>query len=190
MRRKAGLRVSSKQLFATIKYYFKTYLITEMHKNIINLFLILVLSSVIYISGCGKKDEETEGEKSGETNVEEQQTDQTTGQTEQKSNELGIKEGLPADYPSDVPQPKNSKVLGSLNTSEGTVVTFESTDRPKDIYSQYSEELKKSGYKESGEIQMSDEGGMAMWHKDKNEVSIMLAWDKEKSQCSVVVTYK
>jgi hypothetical protein len=81
-------------------------------------------------------------------------------------------------------------VLGSLNTSEGTVVTFESTDRPKDIYKQYSEELKKNGYEESDEEQMSDEGGMAMWHKDKKEVNIMVAWDKDKSKSSVVVTYK
>jgi hypothetical protein len=162
-----------------------------MYKNITNLFLILVLSSVVYISGCGKKDETSGGENTGETKTEEQKSDQTTTQSEQKStNELGIKEGLPADYPSDVPQPLNSQVLGSLNTSEGTVVTFESTDRPKDIYKQYSEELKKNGYEESDEEQMSDEGGMAMWHKDKKEVNIMVAWDKDKSKSSVVVTYK
>jgi major membrane immunogen (membrane-anchored lipoprotein) len=166
-------------------------IITEMHKNITSLFLILVLSSIIFISGCGKKDETSSGENTGETKVEEQKSDQTTTQNEQKSsNELGIKEGLPADYPSDVPQPKNSKVLGSLNTSEGTVVTFESTDKPKDIYNQYAEDLKKSGYKESDDNQMSDEGGMAMWNKDKKEVNIMLAWDKDKSKSSVVVTYK
>ena len=162
-----------------------------MYKTITNLFFILVLSSIVFFSGCGKKDETSSGENTGDQKVEEQNTDQTTAQNEQKStNELGIKEGLPADYPADVPQPKNSKVLGSLNTSEGTVVTFESTDKPKEIYSQYSEELKKSGYKESDDNQMSDEGGMAMWNKDKKEVNIMLAWDKDKSKSSVVVTYK
>ena len=110
--------------------------------------------------------------------------------TESKSNELGITEGLPNDYPSDIPQPKNSKVLGSLNTSEGTVVTFESTDKPKDIFIQFADELEKNGYKKAEGEMMSDEGGMALWNKETKEVSIMLAWDKEKNISSVVITYK
>ncbi len=97
---------------------------------------------------------------------------------------------MPSDYPSDVPQPQNSKCLGSLSTSEGTVVTFESNDKPKDILTPFTDGLAKNGYKKSEGEMMSDDGGMSMWTKDKKEVSIMLAWDKDKKVSSIVVTYK
>jgi hypothetical protein len=97
---------------------------------------------------------------------------------------------MPADYPKDVPQPVNSKCLGSLNTAEGTVVTFESTDRPKDILSPFAAEVEKGGFKKAEGEMMNDDGGMTAWNKDKREVSIMLAWDKDKKVSSVVVTYR
>jgi hypothetical protein len=159
-----------------------------MHKNLLNLFFVMFVASAVYISGCGKKENTTAGDQTGDTKVEEQKKDEP--KSENKTNELGIKEGLPADYPPDVPQPVNSKVLGSLNTSEGTVVTFESSDKPKDVFKQFSADLEKNGYKKAEGEQMKDDGGMAMWNKDKKEVSIMLAWDKEKNISSVVITYK
>lgn len=154
-----------------------------------NLLFVLLISSFVFFAGCGKKDNTSSGDKTGDT-TQVQKKDQTTGQTENKTNELGIKEGLPADFPSDIPQPDNSKVLGSLNTSEGTVVTFESDNKPRDILSQYTAALEKNGYKKADNEMMKDEGGMAVWNKDKKEVSIMLALDKEKNKTSVVVTYK
>ncbi len=160
-----------------------------MIKNHFNLLFVLLISSFVFLTGCGKKDNTSSGDKTGDT-TQVQKQDQTTNPSENKSNELGIKEGLPADYPSDIPQPDNSKVLGSLNTSEGTVVTFESDNKPRDILSQYTAALEKSGYKKADNEMMKDEGGMAMWNKDKKEVSIMLAWDKDKNKTSVVVTYK
>jgi hypothetical protein len=87
---------------------------------------------------------------------------------------------MPGDYPSDVPQPSNSKALGYLNTQEGTVVTFESTDKPKDILKAFAEQLEKGGFKKGEGEMMSDDGGMAMWTKDKREVSIMLHGRRRK----------
>jgi hypothetical protein len=159
-----------------------------MFKYLMNLFFILFIAAAVYTSGCGKKENTSSGDQTGDTKTEEQKKDES--KTENKTNELGITEGLPNDYPSDIPQPKNSKVLGSLNTSEGTVVTFESTDKPKEILTQFTEELEGNGYKKSEGEMMSDDGGMAIWNKDKTEVNIMLAWDKEKSISSVVITYK
>lgn len=158
-----------------------------MNKNLLNLLLILFTAAAVFASGCGKKDDTT-GEQSGDSKTEEQKKVET--KTDITGNELGIKEGLPADYPSDVPQPKNSRVLGSLNTSEGTVVTFESDDRPKDIFAEFSGELEKNGYAKAEGESMKDDGGMALWNKEKKEVSIMLAWDKDKNISSVVITYK
>ncbi len=165
-------------------------------KTKFNLLFVIFTAVLIGIAGCGKKpDQKTEGDKKDTTkpNV----TQNTTAgenkpgtNTDPKSNELGIKEGMPADYPKDIPTPSNSKCLGSLNTTEGTVVTFESTDKPKAILAPFTEAVEKAGFKKSEGEMMSDDGGMAMWKMDKREVSIMLAWDKEKNNSSVVVTYK
>lgn len=165
-------------------------------KNKFNLLLVLALASVFAFSSCGKKDTTTTGDnKTDTTKKTEQQQNQSSGDVkttnpDPKSNELGIKEGIPADYPKDVPQPVNSKCLGSLSTSEGTVVTFESPDRPKDILKPFAEGVEKAGFKKGEGEMMSDDGGMAMWTKEKREASIMLAWDKDKKVSSVVVTYK
>jgi hypothetical protein len=156
-----------------------------MNKNNFLLVLILIFTLSIYFSGCGKKEDTSSVEKKEDVKPEEQKKI-----TEGKTNELGITEGLPKDYPSDIPQPKNSKCMGSLNTSEGTVVTFESDNRPKDVLSEFTSALEKSGYKKGEGEMMSDEGGLSMWTKNNKEVSLMLAWDKDKSKSSVVVTYK
>jgi hypothetical protein len=165
-----------------------------------NLKLILAFTAIIvFMAGCSKTDQkkETTGDnKTGDqTTQQQQQTDnKTTGdqsvtKTEGK-NELGIKDGMPPDYPSDVPKPSNSKALGYLSTQEGTVVTFESLDKPKDVLKDFAENLEKGGFKKGEGEMMSDDGGLSTWNKEKREVSIMLAWQKEKNNCSVVVTYK
>jgi len=158
-----------------------------MFKHKFTLLLTLLLVSAVWLSSCGKKETTTGGD-TKDQKTEEQKTGEQKKET--KSNELGITEGLPANYPSDVPQPKNSKVLGSLNTSEGTVVTFESTDRPKDVLAGFAGELEKNGFKKDEGEMMSEEGGLALWKKDNREVSIMLAWDRDKNVSSVVITYK
>lgn len=162
----------------------------------ISLLSVLVLSVIIVISGCGKKDQQTQQQQNSpdKQNVapNDQKKDNNSPNNTNKDtkNELGIKEGIPSDYPSDVPQPQNSKCMGSLATSEGTVVTFESTDKPKDILKSFTDGLEKSSYKKGEGEMMSDDGGMSMWTKDKKEVSILMAWDKDKKTSSVVVTYK
>jgi|SRR4030095_1859197 len=162
-----------------------------------NSLVVLSAALMLVLSSCGKNDQKTTGDKTDSTKQNQQQQnqvqssgDKSNTNTDPKSNELGIKEGLPADYPADVPQPSSAKCLGSLNTSEGTVVTFESTDKPKDILKPFAEGVEKSGFKKSEGDMMNDDGGMTMWTKDKREVSIMLAWDKDKKVSSVVVTYK
>lgn len=165
-------------------------------KTKLKLFFPVFTAVMIAVSGCGKTDQKTDGDKKDSTKQNTTNQNQVAGDnktqttTDGKSNELGIKEGMPADYPKDVPQPVNSKCLGSLNTSEGTVVTFESTDKPKAILTPFAEGVEKAGFKKGEGEMMSDDGGMVMWKMDKREVSIMLAWDKEKSNSSVVVTYK
>jgi len=157
-----------------------------------NLLAVLILGAALFVS-CGKQEQQTAGDNktdAGSQNQPPQDQNQPSGEKTPGANELGIKEGMPADYPSDVPQPANSKCLGSLNTSEGTVVTFESTDKPNDILTPFSEAVEKAGFKKGDGEMMSDDGGMTLWTKDKREVSIMLAWDKDKSVSSVVVTYK
>ncbi len=165
-------------------------------KTKFNLFFTALTLTAVLMAGCGKKpDQKTDGDKKDSTKSTTQQNttageNKTSTTAPDSKNELGIKEGMPADYPKDVPQPVNSKCLGSLNTTEGTVVTFESTDKPKAILAPFGEALEKAGFKKGEGEMMSDDGGMSMWTVDKREVSIMLAWDKEKNVSSVVVTYR
>ena len=167
-----------------------------MRTNNLNLLFVLVLIAGISFSGCGKKDQTQQQNTTGDNKqdvktTEPKKDDASKDNTKKDSkNDLGIKEGIPSDYPSDVPQPQNSKCLGSLSTSEGTVVTFESNDKPKDILKPFTDGLDKNGYKKGEGEMMSDDGGMSMWKKDKKEVDIMLAWDKDKKTSSIVVTYK
>lgn len=151
------------------------------------IFVIIILIAFL-VSSCTKKDEQKSEDKK-DVHVQGDNKQVTPG-GETKTNELGIKEGKPADYPSDIPEPINSKVLGSLNTTEGTVVTFESTSRPKPIFEEFRNSVEKAGFSKVEAETMTEDGGMAAWKMDKREVSIMLAWDKDKSLSSVVVTYR
>jgi hypothetical protein len=152
-------------------------------------YLFLVFIAIFFFSSCGRKSDQSSEEKK-DTVVNTPGEQQITTGGEVKSNELGIKEGKPADYPSDIPEPINSKVLGTINTSEGTVVTFESTSKPRDIFNAFRTSVEKSGFSTAGDEMMTDDGGLAAWKMDKREVSIMLAWDKEKEKSSVVITYR
>ena len=168
--------------------------------------LLLVSGAIISLYGCGDKNEST-GEKKEEQKKESQEdVTQNEKETEKKetpptdpvesdatkTNELGMTPGLPKDFPADVPQPKNAKTLGSLNSSEGTVVTFESTDKVQDIVNFYKDEMKKNGFAvtDGGETLVSDKGGLINWVKEKREVGLMLGFDKDKNITSLVITYK
>jgi len=169
------------------------------------LLTVFFISSVI-ITGCGNKDEHSnkEGNESGNKTSESQSNEsqkteeqlkedanKEAGDETKTENELGMKPGLPLDFPKDIPQPKDAKVLGSLTTSEGTVVTFESNTKVLDIVEFYKEEMKKSGYtlSEEGESLVSDKGGLINWKKDSKTAGLMLGHDKDKNITSLVITY-
>jgi len=168
--------------------------------------LLLISGAIITIYGCGEKNEssgdkkeEVQKETKEEANLNEKETEKKETESKDpseteanKTNELGMTPGLPKDFPTDVPQPKNAKTLGSLNSSEGTVVTFESTDKVQDIVNFYKEEMKKNGFAiaDGGETLVSDKGGLINWVKEKREVGLMLGYDKDKSITSLVITYK
>lgn len=186
-------------------------------RKLFSLLIIFIIWSIFTLSlnGCGDKNE-VSGEKKNDSkqesvnnsksesadNKEDAQMKKDESNTEQsadlskndpnKTNELGMTPGLPANFPSDVPQPKNSKTLGSLNSSEGTVVTFESSEKVQEIVNYYKEEMKKNGYviSESGETLVSDKGGLIGWKKESKEVGLMLGYDKDKNITSLVITYK
>lgn len=175
--------------------------------------LLLLFSSAIIFSSCGDKNDETTADKKSEvksgsevsgneSSTEEEKSKQELASkeeantdpssTENKQNDLGMTPGLPGDFPKDVPTPKNSKTLGSLNSTEGTVVTFETTDLVPDIISFYKDEMKKAGYEviEGSENLVSDKGGVLNWKKAGREVGLMMGYDKDKQITSLVITYK
>lgn len=158
---------------------------------------LLILSLLFFVS-CGKGDN-SDSSKTDEEGTEESTTDDKTssGKTEGKdesnlgANDLGMSEGLPDDFPDDIPEPENGKCLGSIITSEGTVVTFESTNKVKEVVDFYKEKMSSSGYElsEGGEILVSDQGGLIGWEKAGKEIGLMLGYDKDKEITSVVITY-
>ena len=163
------------------------------------LFLTLFSVSLIAVVGCktevklgDNSDKKTETGKEQTNSTENKPSGEAPKEEKSGSNDLGLTQGLPGNYPSDVPQPKESKCLGSLNSSEGTVVTFESSQGVKDILDYYKAEMKKNGYDlgEGGEVLMSEKGGIVGWKKGAKEVGLMLGVNDEKKNTSIVVTYK
>lgn len=155
---------------------------------------LLILSLLFFIS-CGKGDDsdssKTDEEGTEEVKKEDKTTDGKEDESNLGSNDLGMSEGLPDDFPNDIPEPENGKCLGSIITSEGTVVTFESTNKVKDVVDFYKEKMSNSGYElsEGGEILVSDQGGLIGWNKAGKEIGLMLGYDKDKEITSVVITY-
>ena len=168
--------------------------------------LVLILFTLVLINGCGEKNESSGDKKDAvrkesndnavliedEAKKNDVTKDDPLKDDASKSNDLGMTPGLPKDFPADIPQPKNAKTLGSLNSSEGVVVTFESTDKVQDIVNFYKEEMKKNGFSitEGGENLVSDKGGLINWSKDKRDIGLMLGYDKDKNITSLVITYK
>lgn len=181
--------------------------------------LTLTLALTLYLSGCDNKSDDNSSKKTDEkSNIsnesksgsgtetknesvsaqdeelkkKEEANKEITQENENKANELGMTPGLPKNFPADLPQPKNSKTLGSINSTDGTIVTFESGDKVLDIVNYYKEEMKKGGYTltETGETLVSDKGGLINWTKDKKEVGLTLGYDKDRNVTSIALTYK
>ena len=162
---------------------------------------LLVLSLLFFVA-CGNGDDEDTVKKDSDADKEEVKKDDdktTSGETEKTDeesglgeNDLGLSEGLPEDFPDDIPLPLDGKCLGSIITSEGTVVTFESPVKVKEIVEFYKKQMDSNGYElsEGGEVLVSDQGGLLGWEKDDKEVGIMPGYDKDKDITSVVITYK
>lgn len=161
----------------------------------------LIVLSLLFFVACGNGDDKDTDKKESDADKEEVKKDEdktTSGETEKTDeesglgeNDLGLSEGLPDDFPDDVPLPLNGKCLGSIITSEGTVVTFESPVKVKEIVEFYKKQMDKNGFElsEGGEVLVSDQGGLIGWKKDDREVGIMLGFDKDKDITSVVITY-
>ena len=165
------------------------------------LLLITILFAFMLLYGCGNKTENTADNKNDNKNeqvkTDDKKTDTTARNNEtagdkKGSNELGLTEGIPSNYPADIPKPKNSKCMGSLATSDGTAVTFESMENAKDICEYFKDEMKKGGFElgEGGESLVSDKGGLIGWKKDNREIGLMISFDKDQKKSQIVVTYK
>ena len=162
----------------------------------------LLILGLLFFVACGNGDDKDTDKKDSDADKEEVKKDDdktTSGEIEKTDeesglgeNDLGLSEGLPDDFPDDIPLPLDGKCLGSIITSEGTVVTFESPVKVKEIVEFYKKQMDSNGYElsEGGEVLVSDQGGLLGWNKDDKEVGIMLGYDKDKDITSVVITYK
>ena len=163
-----------------------------------SLSVILMLGTFIFFCACGNNKKDTENKDSTKTTQTETKDQTTDGNTsgdkhegETKTDQLDMEKGLPADFPSDVPQPPDSKVIGSLSSSEGTNVSFESPKTTQEIADFYKTELEKAGYKikPDGEA-VSESNAIIDWAKGEKIVSLVAVRDNTKNTCSVVITYR
>lgn len=162
--------------------------------------LISVLFTFLLYIGCGNKTENT-SENKGDKNTEQVKTDDKKTDSTAKQNEpagtkdasqLGLKESFPTDFPSDIPQPKNSKYFGSVETADGNTVTFESSEKVKDVFDFYKEQMKKNGYDmgDGGDSLVKDKGGLIGWKKGNKEVGLMVSFNDDRKSTQIVITYK
>jgi hypothetical protein len=163
------------------------------------LLLVVILFALFLCQGCGNKNEKTDVKKDDKVTEESKSPDKNISSGDNKTNDkksdengLGLSTGLPQDFPKDVPQPPNSKCNGYLGSSDGTVVTFESTETLKNIIDFYKSSMEKNGFKsmEGNEYFQNENGAMLGYTKDKTEIGFLLGIDKEKNVTQVVITYK
>ncbi len=138
---------------------------------------------VLALTGCGKKDDVST--KTGDTKVEKNKegTDVKTKDVEVSDNKL------PSDFPSDIPQYKDSKILASAKTSQGTAVTFEINDKAKAVADFYKTEMSKNGYEsdKNMEMMMTDKGGIMMYKKGGKQYSFTYGYDDASAKTSLVI---
>lgn len=163
------------------------------------LLILSLLLSFFILQSCGNKDDKTEVKKDDKLTEESKPDGKNVVPGEVKTDDkkgdetgLGLSSGLPQDFPKDVPQPNNAKCNGYLGSSDGTVVTFESTDNLKSVLDFYKSNMEKNGYKsmEGNEYFQNDNGAMLGYTKDKKEIGFLFGIDKEKNLTQIVITYK
>jgi len=151
-----------------------------------NLSFAIFLICILALTGCGKKDDVST--KTGDTKV-----DKTKEGTDIKTKDAEVSDNkLPSDFPSDIPQFKDSKILASVKTPQGTTVTFEINDKPKAVGEFYKSEMSKSGYSsdKNMEMLMTDKGGIMIYKKGGKEVSFTYGYDESTSKTSLVILIK
>ncbi len=162
------------------------------------LLLLLVVFTFVLLQSCGNNDDKTE-KKDVKGTEESKPDDKNTATGDVKTDDkkgdetgLGLSSGLPQDFPKDIPQPNNSKCNGYLGSSDGTVVTFESSDNLKSVLEFYKTNMEKNGYKsmEGNEYFQNENGAMLGYKKGEKEVGFLLGIDKEKNVTQIVITYK
>lgn len=207
MIKRAGLPVHLKQS-GVITNFIIIKLIIKLMKKFIFFFVLMFFIS---LNGCGNKDIDPDAQKDAviQDNKKEVKEDQNSEikdpelkkkeeanpesePSTDKTNELGMTPGMPGNFPPDIPQPKNARVIGSLTSTDGTMVTFESPEKIQDIVVYYKDEMKKNGYviAEDGELITPGKGGLINWKKSGKEVQLVLGYDKDKNLSSLVITYK
>jgi hypothetical protein len=174
----------------------KTLNVSKADKIVI---LILALVFIVMFISCGDNTDtktnktKTDSTKKEDIKTENKQSDKKpTEENKTDKNELGMSTGLPQNFPSDIPKPQNAEVTGNISTSEGTNVTFISTDKISTIVDFYKEQMKKNGFKELSDPDyiMSEKGGMVGWEKNGKKVTIAVTFDKETNKTQLVITYQ
>ena len=94
---------------------------------------------------------------------------------------------IPADFPKDVYVPGSAKIMGSVNTPDGTMVTMESSEALAKASEKYISEMKAQGWTEDANANMNGQIMLA-FKKEQRTASVMLSSSDGKTQVILTVT--
>jgi hypothetical protein len=152
--------------------------------------IIPLLFAAILVLACGGEEETVETEGGTFTVEREGKGIRISGKDEEAgvvSGQFGENAEVPDGFPEDVPVYPDAKVLGSMVTGEGTVLTLRTADDSKKVTAFYHEKLSEQGWSLASEI---DLGGQHMLAIEKEERSGAVQISREGNETSIIVTVR
>jgi hypothetical protein len=150
--------------------------------------IIPILCAATLILACGGEEETVETESGSFTVETEGKGVRISGEDEEAgaiSGQFGENAEIPDGFPKDVPIYPDAKVLGSMVTGEGTILTLQTADDPGKVTAFYREKLSKEGWSLASEI---DLGGQRMLAIEKGERSGAVQISREGDDTNILVT--
>ena len=150
--------------------------------------IVPLLCAAILVLACGGEEETIETEGGTFTVEAEGKGVRISGEDEEAgaiSGQFGENAEVPDGFPKDVPIYPDAKVVGSMLTGEGTILTLQTADDPGKVTAFYRKNLSKEGWSLASEI---DLGGQHVLAMEKGERSGAVQISREGNDTNILVT--
>ncbi len=166
-------------------------------KNAPFLFLSVLVSAALVLSGCGKA-EKTVTEKLIEKSLknsgaEDAKVDVSKGKMTVKTaeGEMELSSGesvtLPADFPKDVFVLKGGKIQMAMKTPQGVMVQMKADQAVAKIAESYGAEMKALGWAQETSVDMGEMSSRS-YKKEKRQVAVIVTKDGDSSGVMLTLT--